>query len=335
MRCDSLKFEVVRVPEVVDNAVPLEIPLKPHHQRALEMLPSLPSSGPGRPSKTMLLFSILLLWTLGPFVFVAAQSRVIEKRTAAPTLLTPDILASFDRGFTWLEQNILILQVDTLLQLRFIQGALPDSEIAKRARTLAERALPLVQQNDPSFSLFSGLGTAPWKPISKKSLPAYHPAPGTMPNPLESFNEDFSDTCLAGAWDCRWAPQCKEYKLSSGHWGYVLSHQVLFFAIAKHRKCEDKLGVDLDKELERLASAMFYEQTRDREFSDLMAERLGLGFLAGYQEFLEQGLVENVLKAQTESGCWTYGAQESECRPHPTGMALWVYSIWLRENGKV
>jgi hypothetical protein len=117
----------------------------------------------------------------------------------------------------------------------------------------------------------------------------------------------------------------------------VLSHQILFFIFAADSGCREKLGrnVDIGSLIAEFAAAMYAEQQMDTEFSDLMAERMGLGAFVGYREFLKDDLIKTIIKAQKDSGCWWRSTNEPGCSAHPTGMAAWVLALWLMDRGLI
>lgn len=253
---------------------------------------------------------------------IAAGAALAARQPDSPPEdpLRTDARAALDRALSWLDGSHDDLSVDSVFLLRLIQGAMPSS----RAGALAERGLPAAQR-DPTYRLFAELLESKRPPHPPRALPAAE-VPG-VPNPAQPFDEKFSDTCLHGALACRFAPGCREYILRLGQWGYVLSHQVLFFLFAREKGCD--LGVDLDGWLGRLAAAMLREHTVDRHFSDLYAERMALGAYAGFRELLRPAWIREVLRAQDPSGCWHWSAEREGCNDHTTGMAAWVLALFL------
>lgn len=256
-----------------------------------------------------------------------AARMPVTKPGAGTAQLRTDVGRALDRGLAFLEANLETLSLDAVFLLRLIEGAWPSS----RAGVLAERALPAAKR-DPTYPLFQEIVTHARPPYPARTLDPT-PVPGT-PNPRQPFDEKFSDQCLRGALDCRWADGCEPYKKKLGQWGYVLTHQVLFFAFAHEKRCGEKMGIDPAAAIAALAPAMMKEQRADAEFSDLAVERIGLGAYVGYREFLRDEWIRNTLAAQRDpEGCWYWRKDEPVCSDHATGMALWVLAMWLGNAG--
>lgn len=229
--------------------------------------------------------------------------------------------AALEKALEYLEKTREELSLDAVFLLRLVEGALPST----RAGAIAERSLAAAKR-DPTYPLFAELVRGPRPPHPRRPLPAF--AIDGVPNPRQAFDEPFSDTCLKGALACRFAPGCRTYKTQLGQWGYVLTHQVLFFLFAREKKCAWDL--DVDAWIARLSRAMLREHQSDPRFSDLFAERMGLGAYAGYEEFLREEWVREILEAQRPPGCWPWALGEAECSDHATGMSAWVLAMYLR-----
>lgn len=230
---------------------------------------------------------------------------------------------ALSRGLRFLESMLDRVSLDAVFLLRLVEGALPSSPAGR----LAARALPAAQR-DATYPLFKTIVDKPWTPLPTRPLPALD-IEGT-PDPAQAFDEKFSDQCLTAALECRWAPGCRAYKEKAGQWGYVLSHQVLFFLFVKTSNCAQKMGVDADAFLSRFGRAMLKEQEADSSWSDLMAERVGLGAHAGFAEFLDARWIETIVNAQQMEGCWWWRPEDPGCNDHASGMAAWVLALWLR-----
>jgi membrane protease YdiL (CAAX protease family) len=245
---------------------------------------------------------------------------VQERELAASPSLATEARASLERALAYLDRHHDELPVDAVFLLRLIEGALP----ATRAREIAEKGMPAARQ-DPTYPLFQEILETPRPAHPRRALPAY--VVDGPPNPGQPFDEPFSDTCLKGALECRWAPGCREYKTRLGQWGYVLTHQVLFFAFAKEKRCP--WDVDPDQFLGVLARAMLREHEAHPEWSDLFAERMGLGLYLGFREFLREEWIRVILRAQEPEGCWRWDSSQPGCSHHSTGMAAWVLALFL------
>ena len=239
--------------------------------------------------------------------------------------LRPRVQRAITAGLKFLESMLNEVSLDAVFLLRLVEGAMPDSG----AGPMAARALPAAKR-DPTYPLFKKIVEKARIPHPARALPSL-PALGT-PNPEQAFDEKFSDQCLTAALECRWAPGCKPYKEKLGQWGYVLSHQILFFLFVKEGGCGQRMGVDADAFLGAMGRAMLHEQRTHPAWSDLMAERVGLGAYAGFASFLEDEWIENMIDAQRPEGCWWWRPEDPGCSDHASGMAVWALALWLRAN---
>jgi membrane protease YdiL (CAAX protease family) len=266
-----------------------------------------------------LAFAAVFAGLVAAGAFVSARQERVKETTPAPSLAT-EARGSLERALTFLERSRDELSVDAVFLLRLIEGALPGT----RARAIAEKGMPAAER-DPTYGLFREILQAPRRPHPRQALPHY--VVGGNPDPKQPFDEPFSDTCLKGALECRWAPGCREYQTKLGQWGYVLTHQVLFFVFAKEGRCA--WDMDPDQYLGAFARAMLREHEAHPEWSDLFAERMGLGIHAGFREFLREEWIRTILGAQEPEGCWRWNSSRPECSDHSTGMAAWVLALYL------
>jgi membrane protease YdiL (CAAX protease family) len=267
--------------------------------------------------------SFLLCAVVGGAVMAHQPVRTDLKGDTKPparTALRDKARAALDRALGYLDKNVDELTVDVVFLLRLIDGALPGT----RAAAIAERGMPAAKR-DPTYPLFTDILRGARPPHTTRALPPLPPfGPPDIAQPLD---QTFSDTCLNGALECRWAPGCREYKTQRKQWGYVLSHQVLFFVFAKEKKCP--WDVDIDRSIEELSQAMFHEAKSNPRYTDLFAERIGLGAYAGYREFLQDAWIEETVRAQHDDGCWQFGLDDDSCNGHSTGMGAWVLALYL------
>ncbi|KAI9002973.1 hypothetical protein DFJ74DRAFT_695461 [Hyaloraphidium curvatum] len=251
---------------------------------------------------------------------------VLSPRASAVPL--PRAEKAFTSALAWLSAQP-SLAIDTLFQLRLVEGALPGTPSARAAAALVAAGAPTTAGTDPTYERFAALAAAAIPPHAPRHLPS--PAAWT-PDPADEFDEDVSDNCLAGALGCSWAPGCQKFQLEDGRGGYRLTHQVLFALFVERAGCGNAMGVDPGGLLRRFAPAMLAEAESDAEFSDLFAERITLGLMAGFRGFLRREWVAETLKKQEAAGCWRPDAGE-ECTDHATGMAAVVLAYWIAESG--
>ncbi len=270
-------------------------------------------------------FMFAMVWLIS--ACGAPPGRATSAERDGPSQLDAEAARALDHAFTYLEDRIATLSLDAVFLLRMAEGAFPGS----RAGAIATRALPAALNDpayaDPSLAQLAGLVEGPRPPGPARALP-----PGAVtgrPDPQQPFDEPFSDQCLIGALECRWAPGCQDWELKPGQWGYTLSHQVLFFQLVNESGCDATLGVDSQAHLGALSRAMLAEQRADPVFSDLYAERVGLAAQAGYRELLTDDVVRTILASEQPGGCWRPEPSHPECTDHTTGMVAWVLSLHL------
>jgi hypothetical protein len=253
------------------------------------------------------------------YLALSERASKLDPPPPTPPTLAAQARAALSRALAYLEGERERLSLDAVFCLRMVEGALPGT----RAGIIASLALPSAKRH-PRYRLFAELAQVPRRPHPVRPLPPI-PAEGA-PDPLELFDEPASDACLAEALRCRWSPRCREYEARTGRWGYTLTHQVLFFLLAKEKGCA--WGIDFDGWIGHLAAAMLREQTAYPKFNDLAAERIGLGLYAGFQEFARPEWIGSVVAAERH-GCWAWEEKRDRCSDHTTGMAAWVLALYL------
>ncbi|EPY77163.1 hypothetical protein CB1_001303003 [Camelus ferus] len=152
--------------------------------------------------------------------------------------------------------------------------------------------------------------------------------------PQDSFSEESSDLCLVqllgtradGSQPCRLSDFCRTLMTRPGCSGYCLSHQLLFFLVARMRGCTKGLFrqsqrymnlfcanmMDLNRRAETIGYAY---QTRD-----LFMENIMLCGIGGFSDFYKLRWLEAILSWQKlQEGCF---GRPDGCSSHNTAMAV-------------
>jgi len=250
--------------------------------------------------------------------------------------------ASLDRVLAYLEKRAHMFAIDTVFQLRVIQGFLPDSIAGK----IADASVTDLAKRDVTALRLKKMWQAPVKPMqSRIKLDDVKPASKDVIENCnnDAFNEHQSDVCIANAMDCKsWSKECKvfETKPACGYW---LTHEFAYFhflAMCPPHAIAPPVPVQswLDLKMKGVyAEFLAY----DGALMDLQAERILLGAMSGNPEFLTTKWIASIIATQTKGGCWSEpGAMAvsdlqydlpsgDECEFHFTGMAAGVLATFL------
>ena len=181
------------------------------------------------------------------------------------------------------------------------------------------------------------------------------------------FDEEESDKCFAellgsseltGATPCSISTACWKMNTAPLSKGYRLTHQLLWFLVAKNIGCLDNRPTSKNayknfRFLEDRFCANIYEDAKENretdENQDLFLEQILLCAIIGYEDFLRLDWFQTILTWQdTQSGCfsdtWEFASPTSKskrhllveqemsngCLSHKSGLAAGVLATYSR-----
>lgn len=165
------------------------------------------------------------------------------------------ILYRFDKVLNFLENEYKSINLDGLYGIRTAQGALNDYKtlnndnkrivkgLTNRLNALTNIALKQVQIDDKMYyDQFKYLIERPFDFHVNNDIPlnvTYYKQELNLKK-LNNFNEKFSDSCYTlllqsfSNGDCKTDDKCLNYYTLPNTSGYFLTHQLLYFIMAKH-----------------------------------------------------------------------------------------------------
>lgn len=179
-----------------------------------------------------------------------------------------------------------------------------------------------------------------------------------------SFDEDVSDACFAellgstdrpDATQCSVTQPCWEMMTAPGGTDYRLTHQLLWFLVAKsigcldHRTVSDRANKKLRYLEDRFCSNIYQDATANIDNSDnqdLLLEEMLLCAIVGFEEFLRVDWLQTILSWQSsEYGCFSSAVDSPtkskrhllveqemshDCLSHKSGLASGVLAAYAR-----
>ncbi|XP_046521328.1 UPF0764 protein C16orf89 homolog isoform X2 [Equus quagga] len=254
------------------------------------------------------------------------------------------ILSALERATSFLQERLPEVNLDGVVGFRVLEGQLQGVQekwardpllqpLNLRVRKLAARLAPLLHRSifylrlsDPEYlrefqpTIQPGFWKLPqaWTHTNASMVyPTFQPE--------DSFSEEHSDLCLVqllgtGADDrqpCRLSDFCRTLMTRPGCSGYCLSHQLLFFLLARMKGCMEGLFCQTQlymnlfcanmMDLNQRAEAIGYAYSTQ----DIFMENIMLCGIAGFSDFYKLRWLEVILAWQKpREGC--FGTPDAE-----------------------
>ncbi|XP_028169270.1 uncharacterized protein LOC114359185 [Ostrinia furnacalis] len=131
--------------------------------------------------------------------------------------------------------------------------------------------------------------------------------------------KSFSDLCMLSLANneiqdsiqtrCDVYEPCYDMLMNGTDFGYALSHRLLFLLHARHSRGCSIFSKEQDESLTKKFCKTAYSEAEfiannDYQAVDLLLEQMGLCTLDGHPQFLKRSWLSNVLRFQTEYGCF-------------------------------
>ncbi|XP_008567343.1 PREDICTED: UPF0764 protein C16orf89 homolog [Galeopterus variegatus] len=287
---------------------------------------------------------LLLLLLLAPLP-LQPSSLPWPDTTEGKATIAGLILSALDRATFFLEERLSEINLDGVVgfqvlevQLKSIREAWAQDpllqplsqrvgKLAKKLAALLGRSIFYLKLSDPKYLREFQPTVQPgfWK------LPhvwAHTNASLVYPTvePQDSFSEESSDACLVqllgtgadSSQPCGLSDFCRTFMTKPGCSGYYLSHQLLFFLLARMKGCtkgpfrQSQHYINLFcanmMDLNRRAEAIVYAYpTRD-----IFMENIMLCGMGGFSDFYKLRWLEAILSWQMPQGCFGRPAAEDE-----------------------
>ncbi|XP_032316612.1 UPF0764 protein C16orf89 homolog isoform X2 [Camelus ferus] len=255
----------------------------------------------------------------------------LERATSFLKKRLPEINLDGVVGFRVLEVQLKAVQEKWAQDPQLQPLSLHAGKLVEKLGPLLHRSIFHLQLSDPKYlrefqpTIESGFWKLPraWTRTNASMVyPTFEPQ--------DSFSEESSDLCLVqllgtradGSQPCRLSDFCRTLMTRPGCSGYCLSHQLLFFLVARMRGCTKGLFrqsqrymnlfcanmMDLNRRAETIGYAY---QTRD-----LFMENIMLCGIGGFSDFYKLRWLEAILSWQKlQEGCFGRPAAEDEELP--------------------
>ncbi|XP_074052431.1 UPF0764 protein C16orf89 homolog [Macrotis lagotis] len=143
------------------------------------------------------------------------------------------------------------------------------------------------------------------------------------------FSEELSDSCMTlllgtkeeGLQPCTVTDLCRELMTKTGSMGYALSHQLLYFLLAKMKGCSDGLFLQAKYYMDILCANMMALNLKTEEIGfpflnqDIFMENIMFCGLSGYSDFYKPSWLQAILAWQRpKEGCFgtPYGEDQTQ-----------------------
>ncbi|XP_067859213.1 UPF0764 protein C16orf89 homolog [Heptranchias perlo] len=276
-----------------------------------------------------------------------------------------DVISKLEKATFFFESTYDHINLDGVVGYRLLQAQLEDTlkrwspsgpetasqrakvdDLVRRLDITAIKAIKEIKANDPVyFNAFEQILhtnfwtlTPGWTQTDTKLV--YPELRAT-----ECFGEDISDKCitqLLGTWKdygvpCLETGICRRLMTALNCPDYSLSHQLLYFIIAEHKRCSSIVGA---QHMESKASLFIQDykkifcsnmmrrnlEIEDNDFPfylrDLFMENIMLCGLVGFSDFYKARWLETILMWQQTTGCFG----KSDESVYPPKMIKYVFT---------
>ncbi|XP_004604413.1 UPF0764 protein C16orf89 homolog [Sorex araneus] len=296
---------------------------------------------------------LLLLWLLAPPRPCLASRAPLHPHDGEATVADL-VLSALERATAFLRRRLREVNLDGVLGFRVLEVQLGGVReqwardpgmrpLGLRAEKLAEELAGLLQgatryleQSDAQYlrefrpTLLPGFWRLPrvWT-LTNASL-AYP----TLEK-QDSFSEEQSDACLAqllgtgvdSSQPCALSDACASLMTRPGCTGYALSHQLLFFLMARMMGCTAGLFGQSQHYMNRFCANMLLINRRVEAGGyppiarDIFCENIMFCGISGFLDFYRPGWLETILSwQQAPEGCFGRAGEGAAASPHsPAG----------------
>ncbi|XP_057606274.1 UPF0764 protein C16orf89 homolog [Hippopotamus amphibius kiboko] len=265
------------------------------------------------------------------------------------TTITGLILSALDRATSFLKKRLREINLDGVVGFRVLEVQLKGAQekwsqdprlqpLGMHVGKLAEKLAPLLHRSifylnlsDPKYlrefqpTIESGFWKLPHTWTHTKASMVYPTF-----EQQESFSEEHSDLCLVqllgsrmnSSQPCRLSDFCRTLMTRPGCSGYYLSHQLLFFLVARMRGCTKGLFGQSQHYMNLFCANMMDLNQRAEAIGyayptrDLFMENIMFCGISGFSDFYKLRWLEAILSWQKpQEGCFGKPAAEDEELP--------------------
>ncbi|KAG8506480.1 UPF0764 protein C16orf89, partial [Galemys pyrenaicus] len=314
----------------------VERPIRPQHSASLRRSPAMSSPG--------LLLLLLLLAAPPPCTSLLSPPDTPEGKATLASL----ILSVLEKATSFLKKRLPEINLDGAVGFRVLEAQLRGTQevwardpllqpLSLRMGELAESLEGLLHTSTVYLNLSDPKYLRDFQPILQPGfwkLPAaWTRTDASLAYPTleaqDSFSEEHSDRCLVqllgtgtdSRWPCRVSSFCRTLMTKPGCWGYCLSHQLLFFLMARMKGCTEGLFCQSQSYMSRFCANMMDLNRRVEAFGyaylarDIFMENSGSCVplqnkavmfcgIGGFSDFYRLGWLEAILSWQKPQGCF-------------------------------